>query len=254
MDTRRAVGFLDCILKESPPFACKVRLWDGTELSFGEGSHQFVLHIKQPDIIDSIFTGDPSLAFGNAYVNGDIDIEGDLGALLSLVYRTGIQSKLSFSQKARICWAGIKNKARDGIRQSKIDVQAHYDKGNDFYKLWLDDGLNYSCAIFSSPGDTLEEAQRRKIAYTLHKLRLSTGQRLLDIGCGWGSLAIYAAKIYGCSVVGITLSEQQYALAKKKVEEQGLSGQVNIRLEDYRELETSPFDRIVSVGMFEHVG
>ncbi|MGQ9499845.1 MAG: class I SAM-dependent methyltransferase [Dissulfurimicrobium sp.] len=255
MDTRDVIRLFSCILGDTPPVPCRVCLWDGTELSLGE-TPAFTLHIKDPDIMDGFLNRDLSLAFGEAYMSGGIDVEGDIGALVGLVYRKDIPFRMSFGDKARICWLGIKSKARN-IKQSRQDIETHYDRGNDFYKLWLDEGLNYSCALFSSPNDTIEEAQQRKIAYTLRKLRLRPEHRLLDIGCGWGSVAIYAAKTYGCRVVGITISEQQYELARKRVNEQGVSDLVDIRLQDYRELpkaEFDTFDRIVSIGMFEHVG
>ncbi|MEZ0329539.1 MAG: cyclopropane-fatty-acyl-phospholipid synthase family protein [Dissulfuribacterales bacterium] len=256
MDLKDAKRFFSCIAGDTPLVSFKVILWDGGELFFGNGPASFAIRIKSPDVLDILFNADTSLAFGEAYMSGDIDIEGDLGELLGLGYRMDIKSDMSFSNRARMCWLGLKSKARS-IRQSRCDIQTHYDRGNDFYRLWLDEGLSYSCALFSSPDDTLEEAQNRKIAYTLNKLRLRPGHRLLDIGCGWGGIAINAAKAYSCKVVGLTISKQQYELARKRVEEQGLSGQVDIRLQDYREVplaESRSFDRIVSVGMFEHVG
>ncbi|MDA8161987.1 MAG: cyclopropane-fatty-acyl-phospholipid synthase [Desulfobacteraceae bacterium] len=255
MDLKDAKRFFSCVLGDPPPVSCKICLWDGAELSFGGQGPAFILRVNDPDVLDKLFNADPSLAFGEAYMSGGMDVEGDLGQLVSLVYRTDLHS-MPFGKRARMCWLGIKGKARN-IRQSRRDIQTHYDRGNDFYRLWLDEGLSYSCAFFSSPDDALEEAQKGKIAYTLHKLRLKPGHRLLDIGCGWGSLAIQAAKTYDCRVVGLTISEQQYELARKRVEEQGLSDRVDIRLQDYRELppsESGTFDRIVSVGMFEHVG
>ena len=135
-------------------------------------------------------------------------------------------------------------------------IEQHYDVSNEFYSQWLDDNMVYSCAYFADPHLSLEQAQTAKLDHILNKIMLRPGERLLDIGCGWGALAIRAAQKYGSKVVGVTLSQNQYALAKERVAEAGLSRQIEIRLEDYRDIEpyNGQFDKITSVGMFEHVG
>lgn len=140
-------------------------------------------------------------------------------------------------------------------QQSEKDVQSHYDIGNDFYELWLDPTLTYSCAYFKgSNKDDLEQAQIDKIKHILDKLNPQKGQTLLDIGCGWGTLMLTAAKEYGLTVTGVTLSEEQYKFVQKKIYDQNLQDVAEVKLEDYRELNNEKWDYITSVGMFEHVG
>src|SRR5581483_6905754 len=133
-------------------------------------------------------------------------------------------------------------------------VRHHYDVSNDFYRLLLGPTMVYSCAYFADRDDTLEEAQTRKLDLICRKLRLAPGERLLDIGCGWGSLVLHAAANYGVNAVGVTLSEEQGQLARERAREQGLEDRVKIHVSDYRELTEGPFDKIASVGMYEHVG
>ncbi len=258
VDTQKALEMISAIFSsEDIPVSAKIELWEeGKSVSIGKGAPQFTIKFKDPKSFDALLA-DPGMGFGEGYMRGDIEIEGDLDALLKLFYLYDLSGKLSVKQKAKIGWINIKQKFGQGLKQTKKDVQYHYDKGNEFYKLWLDKGLNYSCAFFKSEKDDLETAQLNKIHHILNKLRLKSGQRLLDIGCGWGSLVIEAAKKYGVLAVGLTLSKQQYELANGRIKEEGLQGRVEVRLEDYRETsqkEKGAYDRIVSVGMFEHVG
>jgi cyclopropane-fatty-acyl-phospholipid synthase len=152
-----------------------------------------------------------------------------------------------------------RNPARlSGIQHSldrdQAAIQYHYDVGNDFYALWLDRNLQYSCAYFHTGTEDLDTAQRQKMTHICRKLRLQPGERLLDIGCGWGGLAMYAAQHCGASVLGITLSENQVAYANEQISRLGLSNEVSVTLRDYRDPGLGEFDKIVSVGMFEHVG
>jgi cyclopropane-fatty-acyl-phospholipid synthase len=253
MEFRRAKNLLADIIGPQPVVPCQIHLWDGSELSFGKPP-AFRLEFRSEAALDSLLA-DPSMGFGEAYVKGDIEVEGDFGAAMALAYQQDLFSRLSPVQKAHICWLNIKR--RTSLHQARRDVQSHYDRGNAFYQLWLDKGLNYSCAYFRKPDDSLEKAQEQKIAYILHKVRLRPGQRLLDIGCGWGSLVLEAARAYDARAVGITLSKQQCKLARERITEAGFEKRVEIRLADYRELRAEKegaFDRIVSVGMFEHVG
>jgi len=133
-------------------------------------------------------------------------------------------------------------------------VRHHYDVSNEFFSLFLDSSMTYSCAFFSRDGSSLESAQRAKLELTCQKLHLQPGQRVLDVGCGWGSFALHAAIHHGVNVVGVTLSEQQARLARERVSQAGLEGQITIRLQDYREITDGPFDAIASIGMVEHVG
>ncbi len=253
MELHQAKEIITKLFGQDPAYPCKVKFWDESELTFGQGSPEFILYFTTPSSFSAAIT-DPSLGFGESYTSGDIKVEGDLEKLIALSYIHDFASKLSARDKARLCWWNFKD--RYSLKQTRKDIQAHYDRGNEFYKLWLDKGMNYSCAYFKNPDDSLEQAQANKIAHSLNKLRITPGQKLLDIGCGWGSVIIHAAKHLGAKAVGITLSKEQFELARKRVKDEGLEGKVEVRLQDYRELaETGEkFDRVISIGMFEHVG
>lgn len=189
----------------------------------------------------------PSLTFGEAYMAGVIEIQGDLQQLITTVY----QAQDSFLNHAK--FKKFLPKRSHSEKMSKVDVQSHYDIGNDFYELWLDPTLTYSCAYFASESDTLEQAQWNKVHHILDKLHAQPGETLLDIGCGWGTLIFTAAKEYGLKATGVTLSQQQYDFVTEKIAAEGLTGQVSVYLKDYREIEQT-YDHVTSVGMFEHVG
>lgn len=184
-------------------------------------------------------------------MRGDIDVEGDLQKFFESI----IRNKNSFMNKSSVLKIASKIKA-PSLMKSKKDIAHHYDIGNDFYSLWLDKTMSYSCGYFKNPTDTLYDAQMNKIHYILKKLNLKEGQSLLDIGCGWGYLIIEAAKLYKVKALGITLSEEQFKKATERIKEEGLEDLVEVKLMDYRNLEKSnlQFDRVVSVGMAEHVG
>lgn len=242
-----------------------VRLWDGTLL--GDPDADFRLVLTRPGALRSLVPLS-DLTAGEAYVRGDLDIEGDAVAALHAAHELAQAPRPSV---ARLLRAGIgvlrippSNGAAplpraelDGEAHSRTRdaaaVRFHYDVGNDFFRLFLDADLVYSCAYFLDPSEDLETAQRRKLEVICRKLRLRPGARLLDIGCGWGSLAIHAARHHGARVVGVTLSERQVELARERVAAAGLDDVVDIRLQDYRDVQGS-FDAIASVGMFEHVG
>ena len=221
--------------------------WDGEIIKYGEGEPEFKLIIKSKKELLS----DPSVALGEAYMKGDIDIEGDLQKFFESI----IRNKDSFMNKNTVFRLASKIKAPSLIK-SKKDIAHHYDIGNDFYSLWLDKTMSYSCGYFKNPTDTLYDAQMNKIHHILKKLNLKEGEHLLDIGCGWGYLIIEAAKLYKVKALGITLSEEQFKKAKERIKQEGLEDLVDVQLMDYRNLEKSnlEFDRIVSVGMAEHVG
>ncbi len=254
MNPEQAKKILTSVLPESPEKSCKITLWNGEQLKFGDGPPQFEIRIKSPNTFEELLV-EPSLALGEGYIQGDVEITGNLGDAMEWFYKNAAEERLTPFQKARVCWLHLKKRAT--IKQTKKDVQAHYDKGNDFYKLWLDKGMNYSCAFFTSEDESLEQAQLNKIHRSLKKLRLKAGQRLLDIGCGWGSLVMEAARKYKVKAVGLTLSQNQFELGNQRIRDEGLEDQVEIRLQDYREIgesEYKSFDRIISIGMFEHVG
>ncbi len=224
--------------------------WDGEIIKYGEGEPEFKLIIKNFPSKKELLS-DPSVALGEAYMKGDIDIEGDLQKFFESI----IRNKDSFMNKNTVFRLASKIKA-PSLMKSKKDIAHHYDIGNDFYSLWLDKTMSYSCGYFKNPTDTLYDAQMNKIHHILKKLNLKEGQHLLDIGCGWGYLIIEAVKLYKVKALGITLSEEQFKKAKERIKQEGLEDLVDVQLMDYRNLEKSnlEFDRIVSVGMAEHVG
>jgi len=226
-----------------------VTYWDGETHKFGNEKPYFHLHIKNPAAIRAILKN-MSLGFGESYAAGDIEVEGNLSDIGRLV----AQNQAAFGGLGKLVRLAKLRKNTRG--KQKGYIAHHYDLGNGFYKLWLDKSMTYSCAYYESPKDTLETAQQRKVGYILKKLQLQPGQTLLDIGSGWGTLLITAAKKYGVRGLGVTLSEEQLAHSKKAAKEAGVHKHVSFELVNYQELpkRKATFDRIVSVGMFEHVG
>lgn len=238
---------------KGPAFA--VTFWNGGRRLYGTGNPQFeVVFRNEPGLLDLVES--PSLFFGEAYMRGDIDISGSYPAMAEAI--SGFPRIPGQALKDRIlskALAGFNSAVRPLPKQKK-DIAAHYDIGNDFFSLWLDPAtLSYSCAYYRDEADNLETAQRQKLDLVLRKLRLKPGMRILDIGCGWGGLPLRAAREYGARVLAITLSEEQAAAARQRFGEHGLSGDCEARLCNYLELDSvEQFDRVVSVGMFEHVG
>ena len=255
MTPERAADILTNLFPEQPASPGSITLWNDQQLNFGQGQAPFTIHIKDSDTFAEILC-QPSLGFGEGYARGDIEIRGDFTAALEWIYRHELDNRLTPAQKMRICWLQFKKKS--GLKQSRRDVQFHYDKGNDFYRLWLDRGMNYSCAFFTRPDEKLEQAQVNKIHRSLKKLRLRPGQTLLDIGCGWGSSLIEAVKTFGAGrAIGLTLSKNQYELGNARIRKAGCADRAEICLKDYRQMgkkEQGRYDRILSIGMFEHVG
>jgi cyclopropane-fatty-acyl-phospholipid synthase len=198
----------------------------------------------------------PELHAGEAYMNGGLVVEkGSIRDFLTLFAenRTGLRGH-PIQKLVRGTAKKIKRfLKRNTVATSRENVRHHYDLSNDFYRMWLDDDMHYSCAYFAKADDTLEQAQQNKLRHIAAKLDLKPGQRVLDIGCGWGGMAMYLASVADVKVVGVTLSTEQLALARQRAEQRGLSDRVSFELIDYRNV-TGSFDRIVSVGMFEHVG
>jgi cyclopropane-fatty-acyl-phospholipid synthase len=231
-----------------------VTYWDERTVAYGHGEPKSQVRIRRPGIVPGLFLT-PEMTFGDAYVRGDIEITGDIEAFLNLIalnphlypalggLLNGVRTLLS-----RI--------AAPNLVRHREDVRSHYDLGNSFYQLWLDPTMTYSCAYFLSERDDLETAQRRKIRHILDKLRLKPGERLLDIGCGWGALTFEAAKTYGVEALGITLSDEQAAWFARLWEAGGCPDDSCVLLAHYRSIAESgnQFDKLVSVGMAEHVG
>lgn len=223
--------------------------WEGHEEKVGHGNPMFAVNIKKKIPVKEL-TESTSLALGEAYMKGKLEVEGDLYEVLD--HFLGQMDKFEVN---RVKLKGLLHTSNSRKNQKK-EVSFHYDIGNDFYKLWLDETLSYSCGYFKTDEDTLYEAQVNKTDYILKKLGLQDGMSLLDIGCGWGFLLIRAAKEYKIRGTGITLSREQYEGFRTRIEKEGLKDLVTVRLMDYRDLKGVglEFDRIVSVGMVEHVG
>ncbi|MDU1201334.1 MAG: cyclopropane-fatty-acyl-phospholipid synthase family protein [Clostridiales bacterium] len=228
---------------------CFLVIVDGEEYKIGEGEPTFTAKFKESIPVSKLLSS-TSLALGEAYMSGNLEIEGDLYHALD--YFMSEMDKFSIDQKAmkKLIFTSISKK-----NQEK-EVRSHYDIGNDFYKLWLDETMSYSCGYFLNDNDTLYQAQVNKVDYILKKLYLKEGMTLLDIGCGWGFLLIEAAKKYKIHGTGITLSVEQYNEFRRRIVDEGLEDYLEVKLMDYRDLKNSDlkFDRVVSVGMLEHVG
>jgi cyclopropane-fatty-acyl-phospholipid synthase len=233
---------------DTVPFSVKYK--EEEEFVIGEGEPKFKIAIRKlPNKTDLLKS--TSLALGEAYMNGDIDlIEGDLYYALDTLLSNIDKFTLDMKGLKKLLYTSTSSK------HQKEEVCSHYDIGNDFYKLWLDKTMSYSCGYFKNDNDTLEEAQMNKIHHILNKLNLKEDMSLLDIGCGWGYLLVEAAKKYKIHGVGITLSEEQYKGFAELIEKENLGEYLQVKLLDYRKLKDSgmTFDRVVSVGMIEHVG
>jgi cyclopropane-fatty-acyl-phospholipid synthase len=229
----------------------RVQFWDGDSINFGSGQPLFTLIFKTERSARRIFS-EGSLGFGEEYVAGNIIVEGDFKVLMQLGTDRSIQD-MKLSLRTRLALLIKHLQSLNTARGSSKNVSHHYDKGNDFYRLYLDESMTYSCAYFHSDDDSLGQAQQHKYEHICRKLLLREGETLLDIGCGWGGMLIYAARQYGTRGVGYTLSREQKEYATKLIKELGLEKNVEILLDDYRHI-AGQFDKIVSIGMFEHVG
>jgi cyclopropane-fatty-acyl-phospholipid synthase len=253
------------------PLPVRLRAWDGSESGPPDTP---VLIIRNRRALRRLMWQPNDLGLARAYVSGDLDVNGDLYHALartaSLIWRapdlTGLPIRAVATDLLRLGILGKQPKpppeemvmtgARHSRRRDRQAISHHYDVGNDFYRIVLGDSMVYSCAYWTSTDATygLADAQRDKLDLICRKLELRPGVRLLDVGCGWGSLALHAARAYGVDVVGITLSNEQADYARKQVADAGLTEQIDIRVQDYRELDDGPFDAISSIGMAEHVG
>lgn len=269
----QSLEFLQTLLGNYHPRNFNVRFWDGTEWPAETDSPRFTLVLNHPGALRRMFQSTHTdLSLGEAYIFDDYDIEGDIEAVFQvgdylLEMDRGLIDKLKLGQKLLRLPTGQRAGNGSGRQAARLSGEAHsierdrqavtyhYDVSNDFYALWLDRQMVYSCAYFSRPDEDLDTAQARKLDYICRKLRLRPGERLLDVGCGWGGLVIHAAKHYGVQAVGITLSQPQADLANERIRQAGLSERCRVEVRDYREIdEPEGFDKLVSVGMFEHVG
>jgi cyclopropane-fatty-acyl-phospholipid synthase len=248
----------------------QVQLWDGTLWPDAQ-PRSVTLVLKHPGALREMLISGTELGMGEAYIYNDIDVLGDFEKIFGLADAltkqiTSIRKQVRLARplmrlpsklrvkEARRGPAKLKGKEHS-IERDRQAVTYHYDVSNDFFTLYLDRNLVYSCAYFKTPEDSLDQAQENKLELVCRKLRLKPGQRLLDIGCGWGSLVIYAAKHYGVDASGITLSSPQAGLANRRIAEAGLGERCRVLVQDYRQVEeANPYDALVSIGMIEHVG
>lgn len=242
------------------------RLWDGKQVAGGPDAACCIV-IHDPGVLRELILYRSLSRLTQAYLDGAVSVDGNMETLFNL--ETYLKTlDLSWATQWSLLRLALQLPARHDKklttkqtprrithRNNRDSIEHHYDVGNEFYRLWLDPEMVYSCAYFLDEHQSLAAAQRDKLDYLCRKLRLQPGQHLLDIGCGWGALAIHAARHYGVTVHGITLSEAQQQYAQQRVRTEGLEQQVQIELRDYRDLpEQAKYDRVVSVGMFEHVG
>ncbi|MFF8280451.1 class I SAM-dependent methyltransferase [Streptomyces lateritius] len=259
------------------PLPVRLRAWDGSEAGPAGGP---VLIVRHRRALRRLLWKPGELGLARAWVAGEIDVEGDLYEVLDrlagLIWERGEETRsvletvrdprLRAAARGLVKMAGPlppppppteEVRRRTGAlhtkRRDKQAISHHYDVGNDFYALVLGPSMVYSCAYWTQDG-TLEDAQRDKLDLIARKLNLKEGDRLLDVGCGWGSMAIHAAREYGARVVGITLSREQAVFARKRIAEEGLTDRIEIRVQDYRDVKDGPYDAISSIGMAEHVG
>lgn len=249
-----------------------VRLWDGSELPPPDKRRpQLTITARNPRALAHVVREPNQLGLGRAWVAGDLDVEGDLEHVLRVGegvndMALGVRDRLAAihagwrlgaltARAPEVPHAEARLRGRRHSRaRDRAAVRHHYDVSNAFYRMVLGSTMVYSCGYFAAAGDTLEQAQERKLDVICRKLQLREGERFLDIGCGWGSLVLHAAASYGVRAVGVTLSEPQAELARQRVHQAGLADRCEIRVADYREVADGAYDKVASVGMFEHVG
>ncbi len=250
-----------------------IRYWDGSMELPADGVASCTLVLRGPQVLRRLLLRPSELAFAEAYLRNDFDIVGDMEAAVAIAFGAAqrIGSPRTLARLARLALqlpAGPQTTAAPGPARSNLlfghahsrgrdaaAIRRHYDVGNDFYRLWLDQRLVYSCAYFETEAADIDTAQAAKLEHICRKLRLRPGERLLDIGCGWGGLITYAAEHHGVEAVGITLSVEQASLTRERIAAAGLSGRCRVEVCDYRDIpDAEQFDKIASVGMVEHVG
>src|SRR2546425_3057873 len=264
----RPDGLRRAIERAFPDRPFTIELWDGSRVP--STRHGPAMTVRSPRAIGHLLRAPGELGLGRAYVCGEIDVD-DLDGVIALLGRWHVPP-LSLRQRLRFGASALRaaglhrrppppaaelrppRRRRHTKRRDAEAVRHHYDVSNEFFALFLDETMTYSCALFEEGTQTLEDAQRARLELICRKLALEPGQRMLDIGCGWGSLAIHAAREHGASVSGITLSEPQAQLARKRAREVGVKDRVEIRVMDYRDLRAESFDAVASIGMVEHVG
>jgi cyclopropane-fatty-acyl-phospholipid synthase len=233
------------------PIPIEIVYWDGTVKQYGNGRPQHRVTFKSPASARNLLSG-VSLGFGEGYMNGEIEIEGDLQQLLALPSRLESgNGRLSFFTTLSELATSFRN--RNTPAGSRSNIAHHYDISNDFYKLWLDQNLQYTCSYFTDPSLGLDQSQRDKMDYVCRKADFVKGQTVIETGCGWGGLAVYAARHYGVRVTAYNISREQISYARRLAEEAEVQDRVSFLDADYRSAEGT-YDRFISIGMIEHVG
>jgi cyclopropane-fatty-acyl-phospholipid synthase len=247
MIDKQVVKYLEGLRKRQP-LPLRVKLWNGSTVALDDEPR---VELRLNDVASARYFLKPSMSsLGEAFVEGHIDVDGDVREVVAIAEHLSRVGDEDQGRGKLPSWL-----ARHTRKSDRKAIEYHYDVSNEFYSLWLDQRMVYSCAYFRTGDEDLETAQVQKLDHVCRKLMLAPGQTLLDIGCGWGAMAIHAAKHYGVKAVGVTLSTNQYELARERVRQAGLEDRVEIRLQDYRDIPgDASFDRISSIGMFEHVG
>jgi cyclopropane-fatty-acyl-phospholipid synthase len=266
----RSLAFLQELLGGYRPRDFAVRLWDGTTWAPEAGAKaRFTLVLCHAGALRALLGPPSELALAEAYLRGDFELEGEVEAAFGiadylLVERSSSRAA-TVRQAARLLSLPTNGRPpgehaparlrgpRFSLGRDREAVTYHYDRSNEFFALWLDVRMVYSVGYFESPDESLEAAQERKLDYVCRKLRLRPGERLLDIGCGWGALVVHAAERYGVEALGVTLSENQAAVARERIERAGVGHRCRVEVRDYREVAGEAFDKLASVGMFEHI-
>ncbi|MCD1628807.1 SAM-dependent methyltransferase [Marinobacter shengliensis] len=232
--------------------AIRFQLWNGEVIEPEQGPARFTLHLKDHKALYSL-VANPNLAFGDLYSAGRLEVDGELPDLMETLYRSVHAARQKWPKWLDALWKNHNPRAT-GISEAKENIHHHYDLGNEFYQLWLDNAeMQYTCAYYEHPGNTLEQAQLAKLEHVCRKLRLKPGMTVVEAGCGWGGLARYMARNYGVKVHSYNISREQLAYAQAESERQGLDGLITYVEDDYRNI-TGQYDAFVSVGMLEHVG
>ena len=240
------------IFKAIGPAPLRLRFRNGEEMSPPGAPPLATIEMRDFSTLAGMMI-DPEVAFGEAYAEGRIEVHGDLVKALDAVYESWPSGRANTSWYQRLTSKWMATIQANSLDGSRHNVHSHYDLGNDFYKLWLDRQMVYTCAYFPEPSATLEQAQEAKLDHICRKLDLRRGERVVEAGCGWGSLALHMARHYGVTVKAFNISHEQIVYARQRAEEEGLSDKVEFVEDDWRNIRGT-FDVFVSVGMLEHVG
>ena len=230
----------------------RIRLWNGLTEAPPGVAPRFTVELRDPQALATLLVN-PHLYFGDAYAQDRIRVDGDLVEFLGIIYRSGRSAAAPQRGLYRLFWDWQARPRANTLQGSRRNVRHHYDLGNDFYRLWLDPQMQYTCAYYPTPDAQLEEAQRAKLDYICRKLQLRAGDRVVEAGCGWGGLARYMASRYGVSVRSYNIAHEQIVYAREQARALGLQDRVEYVEEDYRNID-GEYDVFVSVGMLEHVG